>query len=105
MKAVAWIGSLGLVVALAVAGCKDSAPATAAAKEYPIKGKVVAVDQSKPSVKLDHEAISELNMMAMTMNFDVENAKVLDGIAVGDEVQGQLKVESGRYVITRLTKR
>jgi protein SCO1/2 len=104
MKTVAWIGSFAAIAVLALAGCKEQETATGAGKEYQIKGKVVALDVSKPSVKLDHEAIPGL-MGAMTMNFDVENAKVLDGIAVGDDVQGQLRVQSGKYVITRMAKK
>jgi Cu/Ag efflux protein CusF len=92
------------LVPLALAGCKGNEQKSAAAKQYPVKGKVVAVDASKPSVKLDHEEIPGL-MKAMEMDYDVENAKMLEGIKAGDQVQGQLKVESGKYIITRLEKR
>jgi Cu(I)/Ag(I) efflux system membrane fusion protein len=74
------------------------------AKEYPIQGRVTAVDPSKPSVKLDHEAIPGF-MPAMEMEYAVEKAGLLEGVKAGDEVQGQLKVESGKRVITRLEKR
>lgn len=94
-----------LFVTLLAFGCKNSEPTVPAGKEYPIKGKVAAVDVNKPSVKLDHEAIPELKMKAMVMDYAVENAKVLEGIKTGDQVQGQFKVESGKYIITRLEKR
>ena len=103
MKAVPWFWIVALLVPLALAGCKGGDQATAA-KEYPIKGKVLAVDLGKPSVKLDHEEIPGL-MKAMEMDYPVENAKLLEGIKAGDQVQGQLKVESGKYIITRLEKR
>jgi Cu/Ag efflux protein CusF len=105
MKAIPWLWIGVVALPLAFAGCKGSEPATTAGKEYPIKGKVVAVDPSKPSVKLDHEEIPELKMKAMEMDYPVENAKLLEGIKVGDQVQGQLKVESGKYIITHLEKR
>ena len=77
---------------------------TMAAKEYPIKGKVLAVDPSKPSVKLDSEEIPGV-MQAMEMEYAVGQAKLLEGIKIGDQVQGQLRVEDGKYTITRLEKR
>lgn len=95
---------------LAIAGCTNSSTAppagkqATAQKEYPIKGKVVAVDAAKPSVKLDHEDIPGL-MKGMQMEFAVENAKVLEGLKAGDQVQGHLKVESGKHTITHLEKR
>ena len=93
-----------VLVPLALAGCKGSDSASTAGKDYPIKGKVIAVDQSKPSVKLDHEEIPGL-MKAMEMDYAVENAKLLEGIKAGDQVQGQVRAESGKYTITRLEKR
>jgi Cu/Ag efflux protein CusF len=105
MKAIPWLWTVVLCVALAIIGCTGGEQKTSAGKQYPIKGKVVAVDTAKPSVKLDHEEIPELKMKAMEMDYAVENAKVLEGIKVGDQVQGQLKVESGKYIITHLEKR
>lgn len=95
---IAWV-----LVLLALAGCNgnDAAPA---AKEYPIQGAVTAVDSTKPSVKLDHEEIPGL-MKAMEMDYPVENAAILQGLKVGDEVQGHLKAQSGKYIITDLEKR
>jgi Cu/Ag efflux protein CusF len=104
MKASFWIVLLVLSVSLVFAGCKGEDQKTSGAKQYPIKGKVVAVDPSKPSVKLDHEDIPGL-MKGMEMSFDVENPKVLEGLQPGEVVQGRLKVESGKYVITHLEKR
>jgi Cu(I)/Ag(I) efflux system protein CusF len=105
MKAIPWLWTLVLCVPLAMVGCGGGEQSGPAGKQYPIKGKVVAVDTGKPSVKLDHEEIPELKMKAMEMDYAVENAQVLEGIKVGDQVQGQLKVESGKYIITRLEKR
>ena len=63
-----------LILALALAGCKGATD-----KEYDVKGKVVAVNPDKPSVTLDHEDIPGL-MNAMTMEFDVPDRKLLEGI-------------------------
>jgi protein SCO1/2 len=104
MKAVHWLLIVALLVPLAFASCtasKETAPAT---DQYVVKGKVIAVDPSRPAVKLDHEEIPGL-MKAMEMEYSVENAKVLEGISVGDQVQGHLKVDAGNYIVTDLEKR
>ena len=98
-----WLGKLVVLVSLTLVGCNGS-DATPAAQEYPIKGTVIAVDSSRPSVKLDHEEIPGL-MKGMKMDFPVENAAVLEGLAVGDKVQGRLKAQSGKHTITHLEKR
>ena len=104
MKTAPWLWIAVLLIPLALAGCRGGDQPATAGKEYPIKGKVVAVDQTKPSVNLDHEEIPGL-MKAMKMDYAVANPKVLEGIKAGDEVRGQLKADSGKYVITRLEKR
>ena len=103
MKTLYWLGLFTLSVPLVLAGCRSNEPKAPAEKHYPIKGKVIAVNPDKPSVKLDHEDIPGL-MNAMEMEFRVGDAKLLEGIKAGDQVQGQLtKGESG-YVIMRLEK-
>ena len=87
-----------------LAGCSSSSSPSSAEKLYGLKGKVVAVDASAKSVKIDHDDIPGL-MKAMTMTFAVEDGKLLDGLAVGDAVEGKLKVASGnKYVVTELRK-
>ena len=98
------LGLFVLSLCLVLAGCKPSEPKAPAEKQYPIKGKVIAVNPDQPSVKLDHEDIPGL-MKAIEMEFAVEKAKLLEGLKAGDQVQGRLKVESGKYVITELAKR
>jgi Cu/Ag efflux protein CusF len=93
-----------LTIPVILAGCKGNESKSPAQKDYPIKGKVVAVNPDKPSVKLDHEDIPGL-MNAMEMEFRVENANLLEGIKVGDQVQGQLRKGESGPVITRLDKR
>src|SRR5438874_4730126 len=93
------LGLLVLSLCLVLAGCKASEPKAPAEKQYPIKGKVIAVNPDQPSVKLDHEDIPGL-MRGMEMEFAVENSKALSGLKAGDRVEGYLKVESGKYVIT-----
>jgi protein SCO1/2 len=101
MKAFHW---LLIVVPLAFASCTGSKETAPASDQYVVKGKVIAVDPNKPAVKLDHEEIPGL-MKAMEMEYSVENARVLEGISGGDQVQGHLKIDAGNYVITDLEKR
>jgi len=106
MKTAQRLGALVLFFSLALAGCKDSADKRQGAegKEYGIKGKVVSVSPDKKEVTLDHEAIPELNMMAMKMVYPTEDAKVLDGIQPGDQVEGRLKVIAGKNTVVKLKK-
>jgi Cu/Ag efflux protein CusF len=99
-----WLVLCVLAIPLVVAGCKGNASKSSAEKQYPIKGKVIAVNPDKPSVKLDHEDIPGL-MQGMEMEFAVEESKLLEGLKAGDQVQGRLKVESGKHIITELQKR
>ena len=99
--------ALALSGAVAVIGCQGQGTGSAvkdSGKVYDIKGKVVAVDSEKKTVTLDHEDIPGL-MKAMTMKFEVADAKLLDGVAVGDAVEGKLKADQGRHVVTELRKR
>jgi Cu/Ag efflux protein CusF len=100
MKTALSMGLLALSLPLAL-GCKGDGQH--AAQEHSVKGKVLAVDPDKASIKLDHEEIPGV-MGAMKMMFDVADPKVLQGLKVGDQVQGKLKVESGKYIITQLEK-
>src|SRR5205809_840492 len=103
MNALHWLSLPLLLALLTLSGCKHD---TTDSKEkvYDIKGKVVAVDAGKKEVTLDHEAIPGA-MQAMEMPFKVEDAKILDGLKAGDQVEGKLKRTPGGDVITELHKR
>jgi Cu/Ag efflux protein CusF len=92
-----------------VSGCNNpsdsSAPAkTSNAKVYDVTGKVVSFDPAKKVVTLDHEDIPGF-MKAMTMEFPVADAKLLDGLKAGDAVRGKITSEGGGYAVTSLEKR
>jgi protein SCO1/2 len=75
-------------------GCRPaSAPRAAdAAREYELRGKVVAVDVAKKRVTIDHEAMPGY-MEAMTMPFAIRDDEMLGILAPGDTVTGKLLVE------------
>ncbi|NOT46338.1 MAG: redoxin domain-containing protein [Acidobacteria bacterium] len=71
----------------------QTAPASAEAKHYPIKGKIVSVDKANKKVKLDHEAIPGF-MEAMTMDFPIHEDWVWNDLMPGAEVHAELVVDS-----------
>jgi protein SCO1/2 len=103
MKPPCWLVLGVFAIPLVFAGCRDTASKGPAERQYPIMGKVIAVNPEKPSIKLDHEDIPGL-MQGMTMEFAVQNATLLKALKAGDQVHGRLKVESGKYIITELEK-
>lgn len=68
--------------------------ASANAKRYPIKGKVISVDKAAKKVKLQHDDIPGF-MEAMTMDFPVHEDWVWDDMVPGSEIRGELVVDNG----------
>ena len=54
-------------------------------------GEISGVYPSEKSITIRHDPISTLNMGAMTMPFDVEDARLLDGLAPKQRVEFQVK--------------
>jgi Cu/Ag efflux protein CusF len=100
---------LSAAITTALLGCQGQSGSSSqsqgtGAKVYDVRGKVVSIDAGKKVVTLDHEDIPGL-MKAMTMDFPVGDARVLDGLKAGDAVQGKIKSEGGSYSVTSLEKR
>jgi Cu/Ag efflux protein CusF len=107
MKTVHWLSLAALIMALTVTGCGGGATGKgdAGGNVYDIKGKVTAIDPNKEKpVTIDHEDIPG-HMPAMEMPFKVADAKLLEGIQVGDQVQGKLEKRDTGDVIIKLEKR
>ncbi|MBI5658147.1 MAG: copper-binding protein [Nitrosomonadales bacterium] len=71
-------------------------------------GKVVSVDRAKSRVKLAHEPIKSLGWSAMSMDFNVVKASLLDGLKEGDAVQfelGKAKPEELVWVIVNIRRK
>ena len=65
-------------------------------------GEVRKVDKAQAKLTLQHEAITSLNMPAMTMAYRVQNAAWLDQFKVGDKVRFDADKVGGQYTITAL---
>jgi protein SCO1 len=69
-------------------------------RRYDLSGQIVALDASRKSVTVKHGEIKGF-MPAMTMPYDVREAKALDGLKPGDLVDATLVVFSnGAYLAT-----
>lgn len=65
----------------------------AAAKRYPLKGKVVSVDRTAKKAKIDHEPV-EGYMDAMTMDFPIHADWVWNDLLPGSEIRAELVVDN-----------
>lgn len=66
--------------------------ASADAKRYPLKGKVVSVDRAKKKAAIEHEKIPGY-MDAMTMDFPIRADWVWDDLTPGSEITAELVVD------------
>lgn len=87
-------------VLLALAGLAGSAQA----QTTTAGGEVTKLDKVASRVTLRHGEIKNLDMPPMTMTFRVRDAKLLDGLAVGDRVRFAAERIEGQYTVTALTK-
>lgn len=80
---------------------KPNEPASADAKRFPFKGKVVSVDQAKKEAIIDHEEIPDY-MPAMRMPFPIKEEWVMEELRPGAEVRAELVVDKGTYFLERI---
>jgi Cu(I)/Ag(I) efflux system periplasmic protein CusF len=65
---------------------------------------VTKLDKAGGRVTLKHGELKALDMPPMTMSFRVRDAKLLDGVIVGDRVRFTAEKLDGQYTVTALTK-
>lgn len=99
---------LACLLGAASATCSRPAPSTnadaAAAPSYSTRGTVRAIDTSKKTMLIAHEDIPGY-MKAMTMEFDLRDAALARGIAVGDAIKFTFTDEGkGRLVVQTIEK-
>lgn len=73
---------------------------------HPGTGKVIAVDRAGLKIRLAHKAIKSLGWPAMTMNFGVAEASLLDGTKAGDAVAFELgkNAKTGKWQVIRISQ-
>lgn len=89
-----------LLVGLAAAALSIAAWAQAATAA----GEVTKLDKAGGRVTLKHGELKALDMPPMTMSFRVRDAKLLDGVIVGDRVRFTAEKLDGQYTVTALSK-
>ena len=91
---------LGLLCALVLlASCTSKPKEPKDVRRYPIEGKVIAVDQTKKEITLQHKDIPGY-MAGMTMPFRIQDDWVFNVARPGDELHGTLAVSPDRAYIT-----
>jgi Cu(I)/Ag(I) efflux system protein CusF len=62
-------------------------------------GVITAINTKENILTLNHEAIAAIKWPAMTMGFKVADPKLLNGLAVGQKVDFELKADGEIYTI------
>lgn len=82
-------GYVFLAALFFIAGCANRSDE----RSYTLQGQVLALDAARKQVTVKHEEIKGF-MPAMTMPYEVKEAKLLDGLAPGDLINATLVVFS-----------
>lgn len=94
-----------LFTVLFAAACQKSQTqnlnASAEARRYDLKGKVVSVDKAKKKAKIAHEEIPGF-MDAMTMDFPIKDDWVWEDLTKDSEVRATLIVDKDEYWLENL---
>jgi Cu/Ag efflux protein CusF len=88
-----------IALSIALFGCGGEPPGTA----KPGHGVIRGLDVRAALVTIEHGEIPDL-MMAMTMTFSVDDPTLLEGVAVGDEVDFLVEQDGERYVVTQIRR-
>ncbi len=76
-------------------------PSMALAQSW-TQAEVRRVDRDAKKITLRHEAITNLDMSAMTMVFQVAEPAMLDAVKPGDRVRFEAEKIPGGYRVTRI---
>lgn len=66
------------------------------------EAEVRKVDKDNKKITLKHGAIKNLDMPAMTMVFNVNDAAMLDKLQAGDKVQFKATNDAGKFTVTEI---
>ena len=87
-----------LVLALSLASMTSAFAATA-----PVVGEVKKINLAQNKITLKHEAITNLDMKAMTMVFTVADPAMLETVKVGDRVTFEADRVKGKLTVVSLS--
>jgi len=79
-----------------------SPAANPAAKSPVVDGEVRRVDKDAKKLTIRHGPITNLDMPAMTMVFQVKDRAMLDQVKAGDKIRFVVEKSSGAYTVTHL---
>lgn len=70
-----------------------------------VKATVVSIDAAKRQLTLDHEALTNIGMGAMTMGFRFDKGVNISGLKAGDKVKARVEMKQGTgLVITEVSE-
>lgn len=96
--------ALALLVILVVgAGCSSPPPPPATVREFPLTGEILAIKPDKSQVQVKHDEVKGF-MDAMTMWFNIKDARLLDGIVPGDLISATLVLTAEDSYLTGVRK-
>jgi Cu(I)/Ag(I) efflux system periplasmic protein CusF len=78
--------------------------ATVNAQAPTASGEITKLDKAAARITLKHGEIKNLDMPPMTMVFRVADARLLDGLAVGQRIGFTADRVNGQYTVTSVTK-
>jgi Cu(I)/Ag(I) efflux system periplasmic protein CusF len=78
--------------------------ATTALAAAETEGEVKKIDKAQSKITIKHGEIKNLDMPPMTMVFRAKDAKLLEGVAVGDKVKFAAEKTDGNFVVTEIVK-
>jgi Cu(I)/Ag(I) efflux system periplasmic protein CusF len=78
--------------------------AAAHAQGAPTAGEVTKLDKAAGRITIKHAEIKNLDMPPMTMVFRVREAKLLEGVAVGDRISFTAEKLEGNFTVTTLAR-
>ena len=90
--------AISLIAALSLSG------AALAQSPPTVTGTVEKVDTAQGKITIDHGAIPNLNMDAMTMVFRAQDPALLKEVKAGDKVQFTADRVNGQLSVTSITK-
>jgi protein SCO1 len=88
-----------LCLAIASAACSKSS----GERTFTLQGQVISLDPARKMVVVKHEDIKDF-MPAMTMPYEVQDARSLDGLAPGDLINATLVVFANGAHLTTINK-